>query len=113
MVAQLPKTFAHAAGPKAAMPDEASALAVAAVAAIAAAAALAAHSYRAFHNGVWLGEKPSPNRSYGSSRLESRPIVLEREFGMCDADKASPGLVIGGVGPDEKRLLVDDIRHAL
>lgn len=112
-IAQLLKTFTHAAGQKAELPDEASVLAVATVVAVTAAVALAAHSYRAFHSGAWLGEKPSPNRSYGSSRLESRPIALKREFGMCDADKASPGLVVGGVGPDGKRLLVDDIRHAL
>ena len=113
MAAQLSKAFTHAAGPKAASPDEASALAVTAVAAIVAAVALAVHGYRAFHNGAWLGEKPSSDRSYGSSRLESRPIVLKREFGMCNVDKASPGLVVGGVGADGKRLLVDDITHAL
>lgn len=112
-IAQLSKAFTHAAGPRVALPDEASALAVATVVAIAAAVALAAHSYRAFHNGAWLGEKPSLNRSYGSSRLESRPIVLKREFSMYDADKASPGLVVGGLGSNGKRLLIDDIRHAL
>ena len=112
-IAPLSKAFSHAAGAKAALPNEASALAVATVVTIAAAAAFAAHNYRAFHNGAWLGEKPSPNRSYGSSRLESRPIALKREFGTCDADKASPGLVVGGVGSDGKRLLVDDITHAL
>lgn len=113
MLARLSSTLAPAAKAKIAFPDESGALASAAIAAIAAAAALAVYSYRTFHNGAWLGEKPSSNRSHGSSRLESRPIVLRREFNVCNADKAFPGLVIGGVGSDGKRLLVDDIKHAL
>lgn len=113
MLARLSSTLAPAAKAKIAFPDESGAPASAAIAAIAAAAALASYSYRTFHNGAWLGEKPSSNRSHGSSRLESRPIVLRREFNVCNADKAFPGLVIGGVGSDGKRLLVDDIKHAL
>lgn len=72
-IAQLLKTFTHAAGQKAELPDEASVLAVATVVAVTAAVALAAHSYRAFHSGAWLGEKPSPNRSYGSSAWSRAP----------------------------------------
>lgn len=76
-------------------------------------AAFAAYSYMSFHNGVWMGERPSADRSYGSSRLESRPFALRRVFEECDEDGSVPGLVVGSVGSDGGSVLVDDIGHAI
>lgn len=89
--------------------------AAAAAAAISAvlSAAFAANSYLSFHNGVWLGERPSADRTCGSSRLESRPFALRRAFKECGEGEAAPGLVVGSVGSDGGSLLVDDITHAL
>ncbi|WP_417751368.1 type IV secretory system conjugative DNA transfer family protein [Senegalimassilia faecalis] len=76
-------------------------------------AAFAAYSYMSFHNGVWMGKRPSADRSYGSSRLESRPFALRRVFEECDEDGGVPGLVVGSVGSDGGSVLVDDIGHAI
>ena len=79
-----------------------------------AAAALAIDSSRRFHNGVWAGEKPSANGSYGSSRLLSRPAELKRAFRLRRKGKPGiSGLVVGGIGANGDAVLVDDITHAL
>lgn len=81
---------------------------------LAAATLLVFDSYRRFHNGVWIGEKPSRNGAYGSSRLLSRPSELKRAFRLRRKGNAGiPGLAIGGIGGDGGSLLVDDITHAL
>ena len=113
MLAQTSHALAPATRAGTAMPDEASVLITATVIAIATAAALTVHGYRNFHNGAWLGEKPSSSKSYGASRLESRPMVLKQEFCLCSTGKASPGLVVGGISSNGERLLVDGISHAL
>lgn len=74
---------------------------------------LTASSYSRFHNGAWLGEKPSWNRTYGSSRLESRPFVLRRRFDECDGEDGAPGLIVGSIGSDGDFLLSADVCHAL
>lgn len=84
------------------------------IASAVAAAALAIDSSRRFHNGVWAGEKPSANGSYGSSRLLSRPAELKRAFRLRRKGKPGiSGLVVGGIGANGDAVLVDDITHAL
>lgn len=79
-----------------------------------AALALAWKSQLSFHNGAWSGEKPSANRSYGTSRILSAPSDLKRAFNVWhEGQSAKPGLVVGGIGKSRNRLLVDDIIHAL
>lgn len=97
-----------------AMPDALQVHAFLAAAALVAAALLVFDSYRRFHNGVWIGEKPSRNGAYGSSRLLSRPSDLKRAFRLRrEGDAGIPGLVVGSIGGDGGTLLVDDITHAL
>lgn len=61
------------------------------IASAVAAAALAIDSSRRFHNGVWAGEKPSANGSYGSSRLLSRlPSSSVRSGCAVRESRASP-----------------------
>ena len=63
---------------------------------------------RAFHSGTWRGEKPSRNASYGSARLASRPRELKRNFDVWRPGQAPrPGIVVGTLGGDGRRLLID------
>lgn len=87
--------------------------AVLALGAAMAAAAFAVHSYRTFHSGAWLGERPSASRSHGSSHLESRPFVLRRRFKACNGEMPSLGMLVGGIGPNGRALLADDVKHML
>lgn len=97
-----------------AMPDALQAHMLLAVTALVAAALLAFDSNRRFHNGVWIGEKPSRNGAYGSSALLSRPSELKRAFRLRHkSEPGIPGLVVGGIGRDSGSLLVDDITHGL
>ncbi|MCL2745481.1 MAG: type IV secretory system conjugative DNA transfer family protein [Coriobacteriia bacterium] len=67
-----------------------------------------------FHNGVWLGEKPSRSKLHGSSRLLSRPRDLKRAFKVWKkGKKPKVGLVVGGIGANRSKLLYDEIIHAL
>lgn len=95
-------------------PSVAAVAAAALVVAIATSAALALVGWARFHDGSWMGERPSSNRSSGSARIESRPSRLRREFDAWRRGKpACPGLVVGGVGGSGRELLVADVTHAL
>ena len=60
---------------------------------------IVAHGYRSFHNGVWVGEKPSASKAYGSARIVSKPGALKRRFPVWRAGTSpKAGLVVGGIG---------------
>lgn len=95
-------------------PSAPEAHAVAAVAAAVAALWLLWRDWERHHNGVWAGEPPSDNATYGSSRLLSKPGDLNLAFRLRRKGQPGvPGLVVGGVGPSKDRLLVDEILHGL
>lgn len=95
-------------------PSAPEAHAVAAVAAAVAALWLLWRDWERHHNGVWAGEPPSDNATYGSSRLLSKPGDLNLAFKLRRKGQPGvPGLVVGGVGPSKDRLLVDEILHGI
>ena len=95
-------------------PSAPEAHAVAVVAAAVAALWLLWRDWERHHNGVWAGEPPSDNATYGSSRLLSKPRDLKLAFRLRRKGQPGvPGLVVGGVGPSKDRLLVDEILHGL
>lgn len=91
-----------------ALPSDSQIAAAAAAAAIAFAALGTLGDMRAFHSGTWRGEKPSRNASYGSARLASRPRELKWNFDVWRPGQAPrPGIVVGTLGGDGRRLLID------
>lgn len=78
------------------------------------ATALTVRDWTSFHDGVWLGERPSSSRACGNARLLSSPGDLRRAF--CKWKKGvrpKPGAVVGGVGSRRDELLIDDYTHML
>lgn len=79
-----------------------------------AAAGLALKDWSGFHDGAWLGERPSSSRVHGNVRLLSAPGALKRAFKVWRKGRSpKPGFVVGGIGADRGRLLVDDSTHLL
>lgn len=72
-------------------------------------------SYSRFHNGVWKGEKPSKNSVYGSARLLTKPRELRKAFDVWKKNESpKPGIVVGGVGNNHSKLLVNTAKsHTL
>lgn len=76
--------------------------------------AAAANRYFRFHNGAWMGPKPSRDPTYGTARLESRPARLRKRFCVWrKGEDPKPGVVVGGIGSRRDLLLTANVSGAL
>lgn len=95
-------------------PEPAECLAALFAALVLAAAALSLSDWSRFHDGAWLGERPSLSRTHGNARLLSAPGALKGAFAVWRKGwSPEPGFVVGGIGSARDRLLVDDSPHLL
>lgn len=108
LVARTIVQIAKTVSPSKVIVDDGAVVVAAALAALACAMALAWRDVASFHNGAWLGEKPSPSAAEGTARLVSRPAELKRAFDVWEeGETPAPGVVVGGIGSDGGKLLLD------